>query len=58
MIHFGFMHVSFFRLYIILIKSDMKAKLNTNKLKAQDHKLENNYFEVITLFFLIGFFNY
>jgi len=33
----------------------MKAKLETNKFNAQDHKLENNYFELITLFFTIGF---
>ncbi|MFV5690233.1 O-antigen ligase family protein [Flavobacterium sp. ZT3R25] len=33
----------------------MKAKIDNNKFNSQDSKLENNYFEVITLFFIIGF---
>lgn len=33
----------------------MKAKLETKQFEAQDHKSENNYFEIITFFFIIGF---
>ena len=34
----------------------MKAKLETNKFNAQDHKLENNYFELTITWILLNFY--